>query len=190
VTGQAWQSLARFSVLALAVAASASIASAAEIIGESGRIALTYDGAHWSARLNETGKPELACQAEACGGETASCTTLLVARDGVAQTDEAFLERFRQNIDDTTIEAATTNRGTSSRPEIVIPASATDFGGKTGVFTSMRIVFDQRYTRVDNFWRLAGPNIAGIACVVSESDYDRARPAFERVYENLIIHIP
>jgi hypothetical protein len=189
VTGHAWQSLARFSVLALALAASATIAPAAEIIGASSRIALTYDEAHWSARLNDNGDPELICQSEACGGETATCGTLLIARDGDGQADQAFLERFRQNIDDKTIEAATINKGTSSRPEIVIPASAMDFGGKTGVFTSMRIVIDQRYTRIDNFWRLAGPDIAGIACVVSESGYDRARPAFERVYENLTIHI-
>ena len=85
---------------------------------------------------------------------------------------------------------ARTNAGEASHPEIVSPASVATIGGKTAVTLSMRLAFDGTATRVDHFWLLAGSDIAGLTCVVADTEYRRARPAFERIFTDMAVRTP
>jgi len=177
-------------VAALTLAGAAAGTHATEITDTSGLVTLTYDQTMWTEGVDETGEPVVDCIREACGGDAASCAVVIVLRNGDGPPDQAFLERFRQNLDGTTVQTATNIQGADSRPEIVLPAALRKYGANSGVSISMRITFERGLTRVDNFWFLAGSDLAGITCIVADADYDRARPAFERIYEDLAIHAP
>ena len=177
-------------LVGLAVAGEFPAATAAEIANTSGIVALAYDETIWSAQLDQEGEPELACIAEACGGDTAGCGSVVVKRQGDGLSEEAFLGGFRENLDEKTLESARTNAGENAQPEIVSPASITALGGKTGISLSIRVAFDGTLTRVDHFWLLAGSDLAGLTCVVADSEYGRARPAFERIFADLTISAP
>lgn len=174
----------------LAAAGTAAPSEAAEIAGASGTVTLAYDETLWSGQRDQEGEPELACIAEACGGDTAGCGSVLVKREGGGLGEEVFLGGFREHLDEETLKSAKTNAGEASRPEIVSPASVATIGGRTAVTLSMRLAFDGTPTRVDHFWLLAGPDIAGLACVVAEAEYGRARPAFERVFAGMAVRAP
>jgi hypothetical protein len=164
--------------------------AAAELAGNSGIVTLNYDEAVWSAKLDQEGEPELACIAEACGGDTAGCGSVVVKREGSGLNQETFLGGFREHLDEETLKSARINAGEGASPEIVAPAAVTELGGKTAIALSMRVDFNGTPTRVDHFWLLAGSDLAGLACVVAETEYARARPAFERVFADLTVHTP
>jgi hypothetical protein len=84
-----------FAAVALAATAGFFDATAAEISGEDGLVTLEYDDTLWTARLDEEGQPELACNAEDCGGSTAGCGTVVVGRDGNGLGEESFFGGFR-----------------------------------------------------------------------------------------------
>lgn len=173
---------------ALTVAGTISAAAAAEISGASGKVTIAYDQAVWSAGHDTANEPQLTCADETCGGETAACTVLVLPHEGDGLTQESFLADFRDNLADKALESASTNSKAS--PEIVAPASVTKFGDNTGVSLSLRITADGSSTRVDQLWFLAGPDLAGIACIVEDSEYGRTRPAFEALYSGVTIHTP
>jgi hypothetical protein len=177
-------------LVGLATAGAPDISLAAEIADNSGTVTLVYDDTLWSAQRDQEGEPELACTAEACGGDTAGCGSVLVKRQGNGLSEEVFLGGFREHLDEETLKSARTNAGEGSRPEIVSPASVTTIAGKTAVTLSMRVRFDGTATRVDHFWLLAGSDIAGLTCVVAEAEYGRARPAFERIFADLTVRAP
>jgi hypothetical protein len=177
-------------VLGLVAAGMPEHTRAAEIAGTSGIVTLAYDETLWSGQRDQEGEPELACIAEACGGDTAGCGSVLVRRDGSGLSEEVFLGGFREHLDEETLKSAKTNAGEASRPEIVSPSSVATIGGRTAVTLSMRLAFDGTPTRVDHFWLQAGSAIAGLACVVAEAEYGRARPAFERVFTDMAVRAP
>jgi hypothetical protein len=177
-------------VAGLATAGVPATLTAAEIAGNSGIVTLTYDEAAWSAKLDQEGEPELACIAEACGGNTAGCGSVVVKREGSGLNQETFLGGFREHLDEETLKSARINAGEGASPEIVVPSIVTEFGGKTAIALSMRVAFNGTPTRVDHFWLLAGSDLAGLACVVAETEYGRARPAFERLFADLTVHTP
>jgi hypothetical protein len=168
-------------IAGLAMAGAPAALAAAEIAGNSGIVTLTYDETAWSAKLDQEGEPELACIDEACGGNTAGCGSVVVKREGSGLNQETFLGGFREHLDEETLKSARINAGEGADPEIVAPAAVTELGGKTAIALSMRVAFNGTPTRVDHFWLLAGSDLAGLACVVAESEYGRAKPAFERI---------
>lgn len=176
--------------LGLAAAGVPESSGAAEIAGASGIVTLAYDETLWSGQRDQEGEPELACIAEACGGDTAGCGSVLVRREGNGLGENVFLGGFREHLDEETLKSARTNAGEASRPEIVSPASVATIGGRTAITLSMRLAFDGTPTRVDHFWLQAGSAIAGLACVVAEAEYGRARPAFERVFADMAVRAP
>jgi len=175
---------------ALALVGAAADAQASEIADSSGLVTLAYDQTMWTVGSDRTGEPTLDCILEACGGNTASCAVVVVERNDNVPADQAFLERFRQNLDGKTLQVAISIQGADSQPEIVLPAALRNYGANSGVSISTRITFGVGLSRVDNFWFLAGSDLAGITCIVAAADYDRARPAFEQIYKDLTIKAP
>ena len=190
MTGRTRRTSFIFVVAALTLVDAAAGTQAAEISDKSGLITLAYDQTMWTAGFDGAGEPELDCILEACGGDTASCTVVIVQLHGDGPADRAFLERFRQNLDGKTLQIATSIQGADSRPEIVLPATLRNYGANIGISMSIRITFERDLTRADNFWFLAGSDLAGATCIVADADYDRAQLAFERIYEDLTIHAP
>jgi hypothetical protein len=184
------RSISFLAAVALALAGGILDAGAAEISGTNGLVTLEYDDAIWTARLDEEGQPELACNAEDCGGNTAGCGTVVVAREGEGLSEESFFGGFRENLGREALQSAGTNAGPEANPEIVAPASIATFGDNTGIALSMRLTFDETPTRLDHFWLRAGPDLAGITCVVADVAYSQARPGFERVFSDTTIRTP
>ena len=170
---------------ALAVFGAVSVAAAAEISGASGIVTIVYDETIWSAGREAAGEPELTCADETCGGETAACTALVLPYEGDGLTRDYFLGDFREKLADAAVESAAANPQTSA--EIVAPASVVNLGDNTAVTLSLRIAADGAPTRGDQVWFLAGLDLAGLACIVEDSEYDRTRPAFETLYSGLTI---
>lgn len=176
-------------IAALTGALGSAGAPATEITGTSGYVAFSYDEAIWTPRIGEAGEPEFDCIAETCGGDSASCGAATIRRDDADLADEAFMDRFRQTLDEKILEMAIIDQGVDSMPEIISPSSVAEFGGNTGIFVSMRIDLDGGPTRVDNLWLPAGSNLVGITCIVADAKYFRARVSFEQIYRNLTIRL-
>lgn len=172
---------------ALAVAGTLPAATAAEITGQNGIVTLVYDDAMWSAQHDNEGDPEITCTSAACGGNTAACGAVTVRPGGAGLSEDAFLGSFRQNLGSTTLESARTN---ASSAELVASPTVTEFGGNTGIALSIMIDFDDVPTRIDYFWLQAGPDLAGITCLVAAADHDAARSAFETIFADLEIRAP
>lgn len=170
----------------MTVTGAISAATAAEISGASDLITIAYNETIWSAGRDAAGEPQLTCADQSCGGETAACTALVLPYEGDGLTEDYFLGEFRKGLADKALEGAAAKPGASA--EIAAPASVTNIGDKPAVTLSLRIAADDTPTRVDQLWFLAGPDLAGLACIVADSEYDRTRPAFETLYSGLTIH--
>jgi len=188
VTRRGLRCLQVLSVAAVLAGGNAASLEAREISAGGGVLTLTYDDTIWSASRNPLGDPSLSCTAAACGGDSASCDTVILLNEGDGLTQGDFLGSFRRNLGENALNSARALTDPDSTAKIISPPSAAEFGANAGIALSMQVAQNNGQFRIDQFWLLANSDLAGITCVVPEADHERARQAFEAIFGAASIH--